>query len=81
MPTFAGLLVWGYEYHDDYIELGRASVEITDKDIYSMATAESFLHEFGFWISGEDDAWARVESIERVWPSPITVVMSVCEGE
>lgn len=66
---YAALVVFGYEYHDDYIELGEASIcldSFTD-EVYNFGTAERAIHDFVFEVvTDEEDGWVRLESIERV---------------
>lgn len=64
---FAATVEYGYEYHDDYITLGTASVTISGDDIYSFGTAEQAIHEFVFeTLTDGYDGWAKLDSIERV---------------
>lgn len=60
---YAALVVIGYEYHDDYIENFRFSLEL---EATSFEEAEKAAYDFAFEINWEDEPWARIDSIERV---------------
>jgi len=70
--SFAALVVYGYEYHDDYVQTGSVSVTVDiPTDLWpargfdaAVLAAEDVIFDLLDGI--EDDLWCRVESVERV---------------
>jgi len=64
-PAMVAELVWGYESHDEYYDLGRASVLTPDS--WSFSEAEDEVRELAhLLIDDEWSGWYRIESITRV---------------
>ena len=66
MRYFVSELVYGYESHDEYFEIGRMSVQCSD-DAWTFGHAEEELNELAEWlVEGEWSGWWRIETIERI---------------
>lgn len=63
---FVVTYVTGYEYHDDYIQLGGEQVvSVEDPDVYNFAEAERAVQDYVFSQRNEDE-WVRILSIVSI---------------
>lgn len=65
---FVVLLTIGYEYHDDYVELGTFSVSIPRQDdVWTYAHAEDQATTLAeMLVDYEDNGWWRINQITAI---------------